>query len=161
MVFLLVFAVVLLHLFGGVLILVGGFLFIVMISGVLLAGVVFLLDVGLAVFLLPRRDIITNLVVGAVGFFRYRKFYSAGRIAGVDFLAIFLVKSSSSKSSSSPSVSAPPMPTPGGNVSAATSVSTPSMTSSSPPLSLASLSPSSSARTLAASSSSASARVAS
>ena len=67
-----------------------------MISGVLFAGVFFLLDVGLAVFLLPRRDIITNLVVGAVGFFRYRKFYSAGRtdwrIAGVDFLAIFLVR---------------------------------------------------------------------
>ena len=72
-VFLLVFAVVLLHLFRGVLILVGGFLFIVMISGVLLAGVVFLLDVGLAVFLLPRRDIITGLVVGGVGFFLNRK----------------------------------------------------------------------------------------
>ena len=72
-VFLLVFAVVLLHLFRGVLILVGGFLFIVMISGVLLADVVFLLDVGLAVFLLPRRDIITGLVVGGVGFFLNRK----------------------------------------------------------------------------------------
>ena len=44
-----------------------------MISGVLLAGVVFLLDVGLAVFLLPRRDIITGLVVGGVGFFLNRK----------------------------------------------------------------------------------------
>ena len=96
LVFLLVFAVVLLHLFGGVLILVGGFLFIVMISGVLLAGVDFLLDVGLAVFLLPRRDIITGLVVGGVGSFlnrrRFLKVYSAGRIAGVDLLAIFLVK---------------------------------------------------------------------
>ena len=96
-VFLLVFAVVLLHLFRGVLILVGGFLFIVMISGVLLADVVFLLDVGLAVFLLPRREaaaFITGLVVGGVGFFFNRKVCSAGRIAGVDvaFLAIFLVK---------------------------------------------------------------------